>query len=103
MFFSWMELKSRLSITSVHRDAVVVRKKDAHWGEVPVAFVVKADDSLSAQDVVAICRGKVANYKLPKEVYFIAESDMPRSETDKVKRFDLEKRLSADADSSASP
>ena len=74
-------------------DAVIVRKPDAHWGEVPVAFVVRADETLTAEDVLALCRGKIANYKLPKEVHFIAEADMPRSETSKVKRFELEARL----------
>ena len=74
-------------------DAVIVRKHDAHWGEVPVAFVVRADETLTAEDVVALCRGKIANYKLPKEVHFIGEAEMPRSETSKVKRFELEARL----------
>ena len=74
-------------------DAVIVRKHDAHWGEVPVAFVVRADQTLTAEDVLALCRGKIANYKLPKEVHFIREAEMPRSETSKVKRFELEARL----------
>jgi len=74
-------------------DAVIVRKPDAHWGEVPVAFVVRADDTLSADDVLGICRDRVARYKLPKEVHFIAEADMPRSETSKIKRHELEARL----------
>ena len=74
-------------------DAAVVRKADAHWGEVPVVFVVKADETLTAEDVLALCRGQIANYKLPKEVHFIKEAEMPRSETSKVKRFELEARL----------
>lgn len=74
-------------------DAVIVRKPDAHWGEVPVAFVVRADDTLSADDVLGICRDRVARYKLPKEVHFIAEAEMPRSETSKIKRHELEARL----------
>ena len=74
-------------------DAVIVRKHDAHWGEVPVAFVVRADETLTAEEVLSLCRGKIANYKLPKEVHFIGEAEMPRSETSKVKRFELEARL----------
>ncbi len=74
-------------------DAVVVRQADPHWGEVPVAFVVRTDATLTAQDVLALCRGQIANYKLPKAVHFISEADMPRSETGKVKRFELEARL----------
>ena len=76
-------------------DAVIVRKPDAHWGEVPVAFVVRADPALTAEDVIGLCRGRIANYKLPKEVHFIAEAEVPRSETGKVKRFVLEARLAA--------
>ena len=74
-------------------DAAVVRKSDAHWGEVPVAFVVSADPQLSADDVIAICRGKIANYKLPKEVLFVAAGEIPRGDTGKLKRAELEERL----------
>ena len=84
-------------------DAVIVRKQDAHWGEVPVAFVVRADETLTAEDVLALCRGKIANYKLPKEVHFIAEAEMPRSETSKIKRFELEARLKAMASIACPP
>jgi fatty-acyl-CoA synthase len=74
-------------------DVAVVRKTDAHWGEVPVAFVIAAAEGLRAEDVIGMLRGKIASYKLPREVHFIGEADMPRSETSKVKRFELEKRL----------
>ncbi len=78
-------------------DVAVVRRPDAHWGEVPVAFVVAAREGLRAEDVLAMCRGKIAPYKLPKAVHFILESEMPRSETGKVKRFELEKRALSEA------
>ena len=74
-------------------DAVVVRRRDARWGEVPVAFVVARDNQLSADEVIAICRGKIANFKLPKDVRFVASADLPRSTTGKVKRHELEKVL----------
>lgn len=76
-------------------EAAIVRRPDPRWGEVPVAFVVKADDALTADDVLALCRGRIASYKLPKDILFIQEKDVPRSETDKVKRHELEKRLLA--------
>jgi fatty-acyl-CoA synthase len=91
------EIERVLLESSRIADATIVRKPDARWGEVPVAFVVRADADLQAEDVVALCRGRIANYKLPKEVHFIAEGDMPRSETGKVKRFELETRLRGDA------
>ena len=71
-------------------EAVVVRRPDARWGEVPVAFVARADESLDADAVKALCRGKIAGYKLPKDVVFIGLDEFPRSTTGKVKRHELE-------------
>lgn len=73
-------------------DAVVVRRKDQRWGEIPVAFVVKADPELTAEGVVNACRGKIANYKLPKQVIFVTDAELPRSTTGKIKRHELERR-----------
>jgi fatty-acyl-CoA synthase len=71
-------------------DAVVVRTQDDKWGEVPVAFVVRRDATLTEADVVACCNGKIARYKLPKEVRFVTDADLPRSATGKIKRYELE-------------
>lgn len=71
-------------------EASVVRKRHERWGEVPVAFVVRADPELCEEDVLNLCRGRIANYKLPREVYFIAAEAMPRSTTGKVARHLLE-------------
>jgi fatty-acyl-CoA synthase len=76
-------------------NAVVVRRADARWGEVPVAFVVRRDQTLTADDVVALCRGQIANYKIPKDVIFIAEDELPRNSSGKIKRHELESRLVA--------
>ena len=74
-------------------EAVVVRRPDARWGEVPVVFVASADSTMTAADVVAACAGKIARYKLPKDVVFIGLDDFPRSTTGKVKRHELEALL----------
>ena len=74
-------------------DAVVVRKPDAQWGEVPFLFVVARDQALTEDEVLALLKGKIAGYKMPKGVRFLAEEDIPRSTTDKVKRHELEKLL----------
>jgi fatty-acyl-CoA synthase len=74
-------------------DAAVVRKSDAKWGEVPVAFVAAHDESLTADDVLALCRGRIASYKMPREVRFIPNKDMPRSTTGKIMRNELEALL----------
>jgi len=74
-------------------DAVVVRRADARWGEVPVVFVVPRDRQLTAEEVIALCRGKIAGYKMPKDVRFIADEELPRSTSVKIKRHELEDRL----------
>ncbi len=74
-------------------DAAVVRKKDARWGEVPVAFAARTDETLTEDEVIGMCRGKIANYKLPKEVHFVAMEELPRSTSGKIQRHVLEARL----------
>ena len=74
-------------------DAVVVRKSDARWGEIPVAFVVARDHSLSAIDIENLCRANLAGYKRPKEVFFVTLDELPRSDSGKIIRESLEKRL----------
>ena len=81
-----------LADARVH-EAVVVRQSDRKWGEVPVAFVVPADASLTADDVMALCRADLSSYKRPKDIIFLAESDLPRSTTGKIQRHELEARL----------
>jgi fatty-acyl-CoA synthase len=71
-------------------DAAVVRKPDDRWGEVPVAFIVRRADDLRAVDVDELCRKALAGYKRPKAVHFIDAAAMPRSETGKIIREELE-------------
>lgn len=74
-------------------DAAVVRRADAKWGEVPIAFVARREDSLSDTDLYARCRAELAGYKQPKGIHFIAMADFPRSASGKIQRHELEKRL----------
>ncbi|MBB5187855.1 fatty-acyl-CoA synthase [Zhongshania antarctica] len=73
--------------------AVVVRKVDAKWGEVPVVFLVCRDEAVSEAEVVALCRGSLASYKMPKQICFIKDEDLPRSTTGKIQRHLLEKLI----------
>ncbi|MFL2782109.1 MAG: class I adenylate-forming enzyme family protein [Rhodospirillales bacterium] len=75
-------------------DAAVVRKSDKKWGEVPIVFVA-SKIKISSEQVINICKGKIANYKLPKEVHFINVNDFPRSASGKIQRHILEARLKA--------
>jgi fatty-acyl-CoA synthase len=76
-------------------DAVVVRKMDDKWGEVPVAVVAKNDQSLTEADLEALCRKQLAGYKRPKAVHFIPLEKFPRSTTGKIQRNQIEQWLAA--------
>jgi fatty-acyl-CoA synthase len=67
-----------------------VRKPDAKWGEVPVAFVVRRDSNLEAAHIDEMCRARLASYKRPKAVHFIAADAVPRNATGKIVREQLE-------------
>ena len=73
--------------------AAVVKRSDARWGEVPVAFVARRDERLNESDIEAVCRKSLAGYKRPKEVHFMRFEDFPRSTTGKILRHEMEKKL----------
>jgi acyl-CoA synthetase (AMP-forming)/AMP-acid ligase II len=52
------------------------------WGESPLAIVVRSDESVTADDVMAWCDGKLARFKLPKAVEFT--DAIPRNPTGKI-------------------
>jgi fatty-acyl-CoA synthase len=75
-------------------DVVVVRKPDPKWGEVPVAFVVRAGGStVTEEQAIAACRSQIASYKVPREVRFVAEADLKRSASGKIIRREMEAML----------
>ena len=71
-------------------EAVVVRRTDVKWGEVPVAFVARSDPGLSAETLSTRCRESLAGFKQPKGIHFVALEDFPRSTTGKVQRHEVE-------------
>ncbi len=83
-----------LADSRVH-DAVVVRRPDPRWGEVPVAVVARRDEALTAADLLARCRTELAGYKRPKHIHFVAFEQLPRSTTGKIQRHEVEAWLRA--------
>ncbi|MPY63810.1 type I polyketide synthase, partial [Streptomyces spongiae] len=65
-------------------DAVVVGRPHEVLGEVPVAFVVPGPDGVDPQRVLAACRSRLAEYKLPAEIHEIAA--VPRTASGKIAR-----------------
>ena len=69
-------------------DCAVVGKPDERLGEVGLAFVVTRPGSgLSTQDVIAHCRERLANFKVPREVVFVGQ--LPRNAGGKVLKREL--------------
>ena len=78
-------------------EAVVVRRRDSDWGEVPVAFVALHGPRIDAAELLQVCRAGLSSYKLPKEIRFVAsQDDFPRSTSGKVQRQLVERWLDAD-------
>ena len=70
------------------KEAACVGVKDEYWGEALVAYVVlRGDVALTQEELVAFCEERLARYKLPKSIHFIAE--LPRNAAGKVLRREL--------------
>ena len=66
-------------------DAAVIGKPHPEAGEIPKAFVVrKKGQNLTANDVVAFVKGRLANYKVPREVEFV--DAIPKTPSGKILR-----------------
>jgi long-chain acyl-CoA synthetase len=73
-------------------EAAVIGRPDAAYGEEVVAFVVRRGGTeVTEAEIVAFCRQRLAGYKTPKEVVFIAS--LPKSGVGKVMRRELRDRL----------
>ncbi len=75
--------------------AAVVAKADARWGETPCAFVeLKADASVTADEIVAHCKKHLAGFKVPRAVVF---GELPKTSTGKIQKFELRQRAGSAA------
>ncbi len=69
----------------------VIGQPSAKWGESPAAVVVRSDASLTEQEVLDHCNGKLARFKLPKRVEFADE--IPRNPSGKILKRVLRDRF----------
>jgi acyl-CoA synthetase (AMP-forming)/AMP-acid ligase II len=78
-------------------DAAVIGVPDEDWGESPVAYVVLRDGAPAGRDTAAALtrdlRGRLASYKVPTELHFVAE--IPRNGAGKALKRVLRTRYAA--------
>jgi acyl-CoA synthetase (AMP-forming)/AMP-acid ligase II len=71
-------------------ESAVIGVRDPRLGEVGKAYVVTSPGyALSSEDVLAFCRTRLANYKVPRQVEFRA--DLPRNPAGKPLKYLLRK------------
>ena len=71
-------------------EAAVVACPDSHWGETPCAFVTpKEGAAVTAEEVVAWCRERIAHFKVPRHVVF---GPLPKTATGKIQKNVLRDR-----------
>jgi len=67
------------------KDVAVVGVLHEKWGEAVHAVIVMHPGQTAAEkDILDWCRDKMAGYKRPRAVSFMAEADMPRTATGKI-------------------
>ncbi len=72
------EIENVLQAHPKIKEVAVVGKKDKSKGEVPFAFVaLHKDGSASESEIINFCKGKLANYKIPRLIAFRQELPKP--------------------------
>jgi fatty-acyl-CoA synthase len=76
--------------------AYAIGVPDDRWGEIGCAWIVRADGAdgatVDADELLALCRDKLARFKVPKHVLFTTAADLPTTPTGKVQKFRLAQR-----------
>ena len=82
---SSLEVEEILARHPAVLEVAVVAKPDAHWGEIPCAFVALREGvgAPSADALIQWCKGQMAGFKRPRYVVF---GELPKTATGKVQK-----------------
>ncbi|MDX3806889.1 AMP-binding protein [Bosea thiooxidans] len=72
-------------------ESAVIGLPDEHSGEVVAAFVVRKDETLTADELRAYCKENLTGYKVPKQIFF--RESLPKTNVGKVLRRALREEV----------
>jgi fatty-acyl-CoA synthase len=79
------EIEALLAAHPQVKDVAVIGVPDAKWGERVHAVIILHDGTSAVQEeIIGWCKDRIAGYKRPRSVSFIAEHEMPRTATGKI-------------------
>ncbi|HEY7009704.1 MAG TPA: AMP-binding protein, partial [Jatrophihabitantaceae bacterium] len=84
---SSIEVEDVLTSHPAVREVAVIGIPDEKWGELVTALVVTDGSPVTAEELIAHCRGSLAGYKCPKRVEFV--DSLARTATGKLQKFKL--------------
>lgn len=88
---SAMEVESFLLSHPKIKQAQLIGVPDARLTEVGMAFVeLKEGETATAEEIIAYCRGKMANFKIPRYVIFVQE--FPMTGSGKIQKYKLKEK-----------
>jgi acyl-CoA synthetase (AMP-forming)/AMP-acid ligase II len=91
------EVEQALATHPAVAQCAVIGLPDVRWGEKVSAVVVRvAGSDVTANDLIAHCRERIAGYKLPKKIAFV--DALPMSPAGKILKRVLRDQLAAAAD-----
>jgi acyl-CoA synthetase (AMP-forming)/AMP-acid ligase II len=90
-----IEIEQAIAMLDGVLEVAVVGVPDEEWGEAVAAYVVKAPEvELTAGDVIEQCRRRLASYKKPRHVRFLAS--LPRPTLNKISKDSLRAQFAAE-------
>ncbi|SEO40251.1 fatty-acyl-CoA synthase [Halogranum amylolyticum] len=98
---SSIELEDTLFEHDAVADVAVIPAPSDEWGETPKAFLVPANGDpdnpgVTSEEIRAFCRERIASYKVPGEVEFVAQ--LPKTATGKIQKYELREQEWEDED-----
>lgn len=84
------ELEQLVTTHPAVAQAFFIGMPDDRWGETGCAWIVRAEgQTISESDLLDWLAPQIVGYKMPRDIWFIAEADLPKTGTGKVQKNQL--------------